>query len=117
MRQAKQDSRGQPVLPGAPVDPPRLPTDAAWRDGPAANDEARSPDRPAFLAGGSGVELQYPARLVWPAPWVGHIPFAFWLVEALRPRIIVELGVHSGNSYCAFLQAAQSLALPAQCYG
>ena len=24
--------------------------------------------------------------------WVEHAPFAFWLAEALRPRIIVELG-------------------------
>jgi hypothetical protein len=40
-----------------------------------------------------------------------------WLVEALRPRVVVELGVHSGNSYCAFLQAVQSLELAAQCWG
>src|SRR4051794_27321169 len=65
----------------------------------------------------SGVELDYPTRLVWPSPWIGHIPFAFWLVEALRPAGVVELGVHSGNSYCAFLQAVQSLALVARCYG
>ena len=44
-------------------------------------------------------------------------PLCFWLVEALRPRVVVELGVHSGNSYCAFLQAVQSLELAAQCYG
>lgn len=66
---------------------------------------------------GSGIELQYPLRLAWPSPWLGHIPFAAWLVEAVRPHLVVELGVHSGNSYCAFLQAIQALALPAQCYG
>jgi Methyltransferase domain len=81
------------------------------------SDEAGAIERRVVFGSESGVELQYPARLVWPSPWIGHIPFAFWLVDALRPRVVVELGVHSGNSYCAFLQAVQSLALPAQCYG
>jgi hypothetical protein len=81
------------------------------------SDEAGAIERRVVFGSESGVELQYPARLVWPSPWIGHIPFAFWLVDALRPRVVVELGVHSGNSYCAFLQAVQSLALAAQCYG
>lgn len=81
------------------------------------SDEAGAIERRVVFGSASGVELQYPARLVWPSPWIGHIPFAFWLVDALRPRVVVELGVHSGNSYCAFLQAVQSLALAAQCYG
>src|SRR5438067_1598117 len=52
-----------------------------------------------------------PERLVSFEHWVGHIPFAFWLVKVLRPRLIVELGVHRGNSYCAFCQAVTSLKL------
>jgi hypothetical protein len=40
-----------------------------------------------------------------------------WIVGALNPRIIVELGVHSGNSYCALVQAVQSLSLPTRCFG
>jgi GT2 family glycosyltransferase/uncharacterized coiled-coil DUF342 family protein len=71
-----------------------------------------------FLPGcSSGFELEHPSRLVHPTAWVGHIPFAFWLVEAFRPRTLVELGVHSGNSYCAFLQAVHTLALKTQCFG
>jgi glycosyltransferase involved in cell wall biosynthesis len=63
------------------------------------------------------LELEYPARLVEPAAWVGHIPFALWLIGAARPNTVVELGVHTGNSYCAFLQAVRALGLDTRCFG
>jgi hypothetical protein len=65
----------------------------------------------------SRLDLEYPARLVEPSAWLGHVPFALWLVGALEPRMIVELGVHTGNSYCAFLQAAQTIGLDTRCFG
>ena len=48
--------------------------------------------------------------------WLEHAPFGFWVVEALRPRMIVELGVHGGFSYSAFCQAVERLQLPARCF-
>lgn len=42
-----------------------------------------------------------------PAPWAGHIPFASWLVQALHPKVLVELGSYSGISYFSFCQSIQ----------
>jgi hypothetical protein len=89
-----------------------------WEDKPsAAREVTLNSGMYPNAAGWGGMELTYPARLVFPSSWVGHIPFAFWLVEALRPRVIIELGVHSGNSYCAFLQAVRELGLETRCFG
>lgn len=43
--------------------------------------------------------------------WERHIPFAFYLVDTLRPKTIVELGTFTGLSYFAFCQAVAWLSL------
>ena len=57
-----------------------------------------------------------PQRLVFPNSWVTHIPFAMYLMSALKPSIFVELGTHTGNSYCGFCQAVAKLNLETKCY-
>ena len=56
-----------------------------------------------------------PARTAASA-WHEHVPFAFWLVEAVRPDTFVELGTHNGVSYCAVCQAVERLNLPTRCF-
>jgi hypothetical protein len=59
--------------------------------------------------------LMNPERIVWPFGWVGHIPFVFWLIEELKPSLVVELGTHTGNSYFAICQAVEANRLDAKC--
>jgi O-antigen biosynthesis protein len=60
--------------------------------------------------------LAEPRRLTPESAWKEHIPFAMNLVDVLAPRVIVELGTHRGDSYCAMCQAVASRALPTRCY-
>jgi len=44
------------------------------------------------------------------------MPFAFWLMQEIRPKIFVELGTHSANSYFSFCQAVRDRRLMSRCY-
>jgi len=48
--------------------------------------------------------------------WMRHGPFAMWLVRAMQPRRIVELGTHHGYSYFCFCQAVEAENLAADCF-
>ena len=60
--------------------------------------------------------LEPPHHLTDVSSWHGHIPFAFWCVATLRPRVFVELGTHKGDSYAAFCQAIDHLSLDTACF-
>src|SRR5947209_17297017 len=57
-----------------------------------------------------------PKYLSGAADFVGHIPFAFALLDMLQPRTLVELGTHTGDAYCAFCQAVAEFGLPTRCH-
>lgn len=64
----------------------------------------------------SSTVFDEPAKIPPPPGWNGHIPFAFWLVDMLRPSTYVELGTHMGNSYLAVCQTVKRLGLATQCW-
>ncbi|QIG41063.1 class I SAM-dependent methyltransferase [Microbacterium sp. 4R-513] len=43
--------------------------------------------------------------------WLTHAAFAAWIVDALRPQAIVELGTHYGFSCFAFAEASKRLGI------
>jgi len=55
-------------------------------------------------------------RLGAGSSWFGHVPFAHWIVDALQPQTLVELGTHNGVSYAAFCEAVVRNGLAARCY-
>jgi hypothetical protein len=48
--------------------------------------------------------------------WVGHIPFANFLVKDTKPQNIVELGSHWGYSYFAFCKTVIEEKIDCQCF-
>lgn len=39
------------------------------------------------------------------SPWIDHVPFGYDIVEAIKPKLIVELGTHHGLSFYTFCQS------------
>lgn len=57
-----------------------------------------------------------PDRISGESAWVTHIPFAFALASAMRPRVFVELGTHAGDSYLAITQAVDRIGFSCACF-
>ena len=67
----------------------------------------RTTSAPAWL---SPASYWQPARIVSSA-WLEHAPFAFWLMDELRPRSVVELGTRWGFSFFVFAEAVRRLGI------
>lgn len=61
--------------------------------------------------------FETPRRLTENSAWQMHLPFAFLLMSTQTPDVVVELGVHRGDSYCGWCQAVDVLGLSTRCYG
>lgn len=68
----------------------------------------------AFVIMDHPICFSYPERTTESA-WTLHVPIAMLLIDLLRPAQFVELGTHTGLSYCAFCQAVKELGTGTQC--
>lgn len=57
-----------------------------------------------------------PISIQAPNAWMGHLPFAYWLMNEVKPKIFVELGTHTGYSYFSFCQSVAESNLLTKCY-
>lgn len=57
-----------------------------------------------------------PRPMQSPSAWLGHLPFAAWVIQEVSPKKFVELGTHYGHSYFSFCQSVVEAGLPTQCY-
>lgn len=51
-----------------------------------------------------------------PSAWLGHLPFANWVMRTLKPANFVELGSYAGHSYFSFCQTVKEASIPCKCY-
>ena len=59
--------------------------------------------------------LSHPLRLA-PTAELAHVPVAMFLVDVLRPEVLVQLGVSEGALFCAYAQAVKYLGLRTRCF-
>lgn len=56
-----------------------------------------------------------PRRPVF-STWVDHVPFGFDIIEAVKPKLLVELGSYNGLSYFTFCQSMIENEIDGLCY-
>jgi len=57
-----------------------------------------------------------PNSLQFPSAWLGHLPFAWWVIREVTPKIFVELGTYYGHSYFSFCQSVLEAVILTKCY-
>lgn len=65
---------------------------------------------------GAGPESYWEPRHRVASAWREHSPFAYWLISAIRPQLIVELGTHNGFSFFVFAEAVKRLGLKSKLF-
>ena len=63
-----------------------------------------------------GAEAFSPSQRLCISAWSEHVPFLTWLITRQRPGVFVELGTHTGMSYCAACQTVRAGRIPTKCF-
>lgn len=79
-------------------------------------DSSDLPPIPACLARFRTIRAR-PKHVHIESAWRGHVPFGIFIIEALKPRLVVELGVDFGTSLMAFCQGVEETGIECQIYG
>jgi hypothetical protein len=93
------------------------------RLGPAGSNQAQTMTQPSAFYAASGIaDFISPASFWAPtyrhySAWLEHAPFAYWLMDAHRPAMLVELGVGRGFAFSTFCQSVELLGLGSKCFG
>lgn len=61
--------------------------------------------------------FNHPVTFIKDSFWKEHIPFAFFLMDILKPEVFVELGVYQGGSFNPFCDAVRMLSTGTKCFG
>jgi len=61
--------------------------------------------------------LFWPARYRRESSFLYHMPLAFWLMDVVKPNILIEVGLDDGQGYFGFCQAMERLNMAGRCYG
>ena len=81
---------------------------------PNADHESEAHFNPLDYLIGARLPRRY--ATLCPSAWIGHVPFGLSVIKMVEPRILVELGTHSGVSYCSFCEAINELRLPTRSF-
>lgn len=60
---------------------------------------------------------RFKPRFIAFSTWLQHMPFAYDLIAATRPKLLVELGTQYGLSFFTFCQSMQENDVDGLCYG
>jgi ketosteroid isomerase-like protein len=70
-----------------------------------------APEDITVIEAGFGAASFWDPRHLVPSAWREHAPFGYWLMSAVRPRCVVELGTHNGFSFFVFAESVKRLRL------